>query len=141
MKKTIVLFGLVVAAIAMLFMAIIFNSSKDPHSARHAKARTTIEQFYNAFKHNIGDTIPYLTTSPAYLANYRFYYGDIQGYTISSIKDADSDHKIAVVQVKTEKSDGSEVTYTDTLQLAEVGGTWLISKYTTNSTEGWPTLP
>lgn len=113
----------------------------DPRSVRHTGARVTIEGFYNAYQVDIGGTAPYLTVSPAFLANYRFYYGDIQDYTIASIRNSGYGRKSASVQVRTNKHDGSEVTYTDTLHLEEKGGRWFISDYRTSSTEGWPKLP
>lgn len=141
MKRKLTVLSILISVVLLCIAILIFNGRTDPQSARHAQARNTIENFYNAYKQDIGYTTPYLTTSPAYLANYRFYYGDIQDYTIESIKDSGSGRKIASVKVRTKKQDGIDVAYTDTLQLEQVDGKWLISKYITNSTEDWPALP
>ncbi|MEF3310530.1 hypothetical protein PV433_16725 [Paenibacillus sp. GYB004] len=142
MKKVRILSILIVAAVLLGIASSLWKNRADPLSAHHAEARATIEGFYNAFRVDIGGTAPYLTVSPAFLANYRFYYGDIQGYTIASIRESGSDLKTASVQVRTRKHDGAEVTYTDTLQLERTDGSrWLISGYVTSSTEGWPKLP
>lgn len=132
-----------IATIAVLgYKFWLMKGNANPYSPNHIEASKTVENFYEAYKKGIDGTIPYLYPSDAaFLANYRFYYGEIQNYEIVSIENSNAKLKKATVRVKTKKNNTGEIIYTDTLLLRNVEDRWLIVKYTTDSTKDWPTLP